>query len=282
VRAETTFRMAGGDNPLIITPVRVNGRGPYDFIVDTGAGTSLLDPDLARCLGIQPKETRHGAGIAGPVTVSLAQVDSLEMGLARREQMTVALTEELKRIGAAIGARVDGNVGYDFLSRYRLTLDYRANRLTLESADETPEETPDRGISASASIDFTLAHPAKPLILLPVKVNGRGPYPFVLDTGASATVLEPALAAELGITLKPSEAVTGAGGTMETMAGEASSVEVAGARQETVGVISADFLAMLSRITGAAMRGVLGYNFLRPYVVTIDYPASMLVLKSAT
>ena len=40
--AETSFRLVGGENPLIIVPASVNDRGPYEFILDTGAGTSLL------------------------------------------------------------------------------------------------------------------------------------------------------------------------------------------------------------------------------------------------
>ena len=40
---------------------------------------------------------------------------------------------------------------------------------------------------------------ATPLLLVPVLVKGKGPYDFVLDTGASATLLAPTLAEHLGL-----------------------------------------------------------------------------------
>ena len=39
------------------------------------------------------------------------------------------------------------------------------------------------------------------LILVPVMVNGSGPYDFVLDTGTSMTLIDPKLAAQLSITV---------------------------------------------------------------------------------
>ena len=42
--AKVKFRLAGGAQPLILLPVQVNGDGPFKFILDTGAGTSLLRP----------------------------------------------------------------------------------------------------------------------------------------------------------------------------------------------------------------------------------------------
>ena len=46
--AKAKFRLAGGAQPLILLPVEVNGQGPFEFILDTGAGTSLLSSELAK------------------------------------------------------------------------------------------------------------------------------------------------------------------------------------------------------------------------------------------
>ena len=42
-----TFRLAGGKQPLILLPVFVDGRGPYSFVLDTGAGPTLVSNELA-------------------------------------------------------------------------------------------------------------------------------------------------------------------------------------------------------------------------------------------
>ena len=47
------FRLAGGVQPLILLPVEVNGEGPFEFILDTGAGTSLLSAELGKKLAQQ-------------------------------------------------------------------------------------------------------------------------------------------------------------------------------------------------------------------------------------
>ena len=39
---------------LVIAPVSINGRGPFDFVVDTGTNTTLIDPKLAAQTGMQP------------------------------------------------------------------------------------------------------------------------------------------------------------------------------------------------------------------------------------
>src|SRR6184192_3467173 len=84
--AEIKFRLAGGAQPLILVPVHVNDRGPFDFILDTGAGTSLLASDLAKELELKTIGSKEGQSAGGKVSVSLAKVDSLA---ARSEERRV-------------------------------------------------------------------------------------------------------------------------------------------------------------------------------------------------
>ena len=50
--ARVSFRVLGGAQPLLVVPVQVNERGPFAFILDSGAGTTLLTPALAKSLGV--------------------------------------------------------------------------------------------------------------------------------------------------------------------------------------------------------------------------------------
>src|SRR5258708_6048524 len=43
-------------------------------------------------------------------------------------------------------------------------------------------------------------------IVVPVMINGQGPFRFIVDTGASHSVVSPALAAKLGLTPTPQTA----------------------------------------------------------------------------
>jgi predicted aspartyl protease len=276
--AEVGFRLAGAENPLILVPTQVNGRGPYEFILDTGAGMSLLAPRLATELGIVATGSREGRGAVGSVQVAMARADSLAIGEARSGPLPVGITAEVDRIGAAVGHRIDGDIGYDFLKAFRLTLDYQ--RRVARLAQGRYEVAGAAG-SAHAEVPFRLAGPVKPLVLVEAFVNGRGPHTFVLDTGASATVLSPGLAAALRIETVAAQPMTGAGGILQATLGRVGSLTVGNAALEDVAVMVADFLDELGRAVGTPLEGVLGYNFLRHFRVTLDYPAGTLWLMKA-
>lgn len=276
--AEVGFRLAGAENPLILVPTQVNERGPYEFILDTGAGLSLLAPRLATELGIVATGSREGRGAAGGVQVAMARASSLAIGEARCGPLPVGITAEVDRIGAAIGHRIDGDIGYDFLKAFRLTLDYQ--RRVARLAQGRYEVEGSAG-SDYTEVPFRLAGPVKPLVLVEAFVNGRGPHTFVLDTGASATVLSPALAVALRIETVAAEPMTGAGGMLQATLGRVGSLTVGNAALENITVMVAHFIAGLGREVGVPLQGVLGYNFLRHFRVTLDYPAGMLWLMKA-
>lgn len=277
--AEVGFRLAGAENPLILVATQVNGRGPYEFILDTGAGMSLLAPRLAAELGIVPSGSREGRGAAGAVQVSMARVDSLAIGEARSGTMPVGITAEVDRIGEAVGHRIDGDIGYDFLKAFRLTLDYQRRVVRLaHSGHPGGHEVVGAGAVAHAEVPFRLAGPVKPLVLVPAFVNGRGPYEFVLDTGASATVLSPELASVLRLETTAAEPMTGAGGMLQATLGRVGSLTVGNAALQDVAVMVAGFLGELGRVVGTPLDGILGYNFLRQFRVTLDYPSGTLWL----
>jgi predicted aspartyl protease len=272
---EVNFRLAGGAQPLILVPASVNGDGPHEFILDTGAGVSLLTPELAERVGVTITESKEGMGAGGRLAISLGVVESLSVGQARAENVQVAITSELHRIGAVIGASVDGNVGYSYLKDFRLTLDYQKLTLQLIQAEH---ETNEDSNSAHSEVKFKLAHPSKPLVLVPTFVNDEGPFIFALDTGASSTVLSSEVAQMLCIESTGIPQMTGAGGAMQGASGVVRSLAVGNARLENLAVATADFLAMLSQIVKTKLDGIIGYNFLKEFKVTIDYPNETLHL----
>lgn len=271
------FRLVGGRNPLILVPVQVDGMGPYQFILDTGASHCLLSPELAETLGVRPEIEEQAMGAGGAVTLAFAQVASLAVGSTRRSNLQVAITGELRRIEEAIGCRVDGDLGFSFLKDFSLTIDYEARTLCFASLSETGNGSP-----SAHSIPFKLAAEHKPLILAQVVVNDQGPFQFAVDTGASKTMLSSELAAKLAIEITEVGPATGGGGQIKIFAGRANSLAVGNAvvRDHAIGV--GEFLTMLSASIGAPLDGIVGHNFLNQFRVTIDYPRSVLELVPAT
>ena len=269
------FRLAGGAQPLLLVPTQVNEQGSFEFILDTGSGTSLCSPEVAQAVQIKGAGTKEGHTAGGKVSVQLACVDSLSVGSAKVRGLQVAITD-LRHIGRAVGAKIDGDIGYNFLKRFCLTINYRDSWITLEPSSAKAAAA--QKASGQTEIKLRLASPTKPLILVDAHVNGRGPFQFAIDTGTSTTAISEELAADLHLERSSMPPVTTGGASIEVAASKLQSLRVGGTSQQDVSVIIGDFLKILSQVIGTKLDGIIGYNFLEQYQVVIDYPNEVLRL----
>jgi predicted aspartyl protease len=268
------FRLASGAQPLILLPVQVNGDGPFEFILDTGAGTSLLSSDLAKKLKIKIISTKEGQSAGGKISVSLAKVDSLAVGQAKLDDVDVGIVD-LTHIGNTIGTKIDGDVGYNFLKHFRITIDYHDCEIRLDE----PRRIQRLGRSSKAEVPMRLASLAKPLLLVNVHANGHGPFQFAIDTGTSTTAIAPELAQQLGLKSSPVGPLTTGGAQVNVTAGTLESFKVGRAGVDDLVVVAADFFGTLSQAVGAKLDGIVGYNFLRNFRVVMDYPSEKFRLE---
>ena len=134
VPGEIAFELAGPGGAVIVVPVRINGEGPFDFVVDTGATFTCVDQELAEKLQLpeQPGSVGFGAGIGGSGTVRIVEIDTLEVGTARAEE-TMAAVIDLSSIKES-GIVVRGLIGLNFLKAYRVTFDFERNVLRLDQS----------------------------------------------------------------------------------------------------------------------------------------------------
>lgn len=266
MRTQIPFRLVGGDQPLIVVAARVQGFEPVQCALDTGASHCMLMPDIAATLGVRADNVREAAGAGGPIEVRIGFADSIALGEAVAYDVPLVITDELKHIGAKIGYPLEGIIGHSFLGSYRLTLDYREQTLDLASPEEAEDRRP-----AHADFEFQLAHPSKPLVMIPVRV-GRHSARFALDTGASVTVISPELAHRCDLETIDMPNLTGGGGTIAASAGVIRELAIAALKVARVRVAVADFLEVLSRAMGTQIDGILGTNVLREFRVMVDYP----------
>ena len=268
---KVSFRIAGEGQPLILLPVSVNETAPREFILDTGAGTTLLTPEFARELEVIITGNKEGQTAGGKVAAQLGRVDSLAVGGVLRRDLDIAMVD-LSPLSNAVGAQIHGDLGYNFLKHFRLTLDFRANELRLE--DSRPADY----FMALAQMPMRLAHASKPLILIEVYVEDRGPFNFAIDTGTSTSAISEDLARELNLATSPVGPVTTGGAPIQVSAAKLPSLRADQAEQRGLDVLVGGFLPMLSTVIGAKLDGIVGHNFLRCYKVVIDYPAATFTL----
>ena len=131
-------------NQLVFVEASVNGKGPFSFILDTGASVTVLRPETAEKLGLVEKKDepapkkRLRAGALMGEGATLLDVESIAVGkaTARKVQVAVLAAPQADVPLAKLGIAYDGILGYTFLSRFVLTLDYRAKTLKLVPAGD--------------------------------------------------------------------------------------------------------------------------------------------------
>src|ERR1700716_538340 len=77
---EVPFDLAAPNDAAIIVPVKINGHGPFKFILDTGATFTCIDQKLADQLKLPEYRGGFGVGVLMPTegNIKLVSVDTLE------------------------------------------------------------------------------------------------------------------------------------------------------------------------------------------------------------
>jgi hypothetical protein len=119
---------------LIAVPVMLDNTGPYDFVVDTGAQITTIDPRLAEELHPKPLGTTHVTGVGTYSRASYAQLGSLEVGSYSVKDPLV-LVQNLGQVQQA-DPRIRGILGENFLEHFDLLIDYGYRLLCLDDTKQ--------------------------------------------------------------------------------------------------------------------------------------------------
>jgi hypothetical protein len=87
---------------------------------------------VAAALSVSLTEMPAITGAGGMLRASTGRARSVAVGSARVADLPVVVSE-LGPLSAAVGTRMDGILGYSYLCRFTVTIDYPASRLRLES-----------------------------------------------------------------------------------------------------------------------------------------------------
>ena len=152
--------------------VRIRGQGPYDFLVDTGAETTVLSTALAVRLGLPHGAQRNVMGVAGTRRVDTVALVGLSLGKRAVDNEATPLLD-----GADLGA--EGIVGLDGLQGQRVLLDFAAHRITFVSAAALQD--------GNFDIVVTARRRGGQLILTRARIDGVA-ADVVIDTGAETSI----------------------------------------------------------------------------------------------
>lgn len=125
--------------------------------------------------------------------------------------------------------------------------------------------------SESSAVSFSFE---EGIIFLKGNINGKGPYTFIFDTGATETVIVPPLAKELGLTLAR-------GGDRDQHTSSLKSIEVGNARifDLPIYVFDPPQALSLKLNSGINYHGILGYSFISKFLTTINYAQKTILFE---
>ena len=118
---------------LVIIPVYINDKGPFNFILDTGVGPMIIsDPSLTDSLNIKDLRTIKISGLGKGGEIEAYVTTSLEarIGKATLEHIpTAVLKEDLFRLSSYVGMPIHGLLGYHFFKSFIVELKYSNKRV---------------------------------------------------------------------------------------------------------------------------------------------------------
>ena len=162
--------------------VHLNGRGPYRFVVDSGADTSAVGLRIARDLELPLGKPAILNGMTSRDVVDRVKVASLTMGPSTVHNLEVPALREIDLGG-------DGLVGIDALVRQRLMMDFENKTIKVEDASVPIRYSP-------GDIVITAKRQRGQLILTQVRTGGIK-MDAVIDTGSEVTIGNSLLKAKL-------------------------------------------------------------------------------------
>ncbi len=276
---EIPFRLVEN---VVWLQVRLNNSRPLNFVLDTAASTDAVNRRVAEELNLPLVEVgpRANAGAGDGVTrVAFAPNVQISLGDGNYVNPLVGAVP-LDSVSRAFGEPLDGGLGYDFLRRWVVTIDYQQHKLVLHSNATFDYEGSGRTIPLRVSF-------GAPIITGTLVLDGKEHTgDFIIDapfrgslTLATAFIAENGLPDAMRVSgrrLLETE-LQGVAGTSKNAIGRVSAFRLAGMTFESP-------IAVFANATGGTfarrgIAGIIGAEILHHFRVTLDYLHDQLILE---
>ncbi|MBB2146244.1 peptide-binding protein [Pedobacter sp. LMG 31464] len=265
---------------LIIIPIYINGKGPFNFILDTGVNPLVItDPILKDSLSIM--ETRsvkiNGFGGGDEIDAFLTNNIHVKVGDASIESIsTVIFKQDFFNLSGYVGKKVYGLIGYSFFNSFLVKINYvqkkiqfsvnngktkiRGEKIPLEFFDNKPYinikvETPQTGlINAKVIVDCGASH----ALSLEAFNNSNFPVP------------SPNIYGNLGV---------GLSGEISGYIGRVTNLEIGRFKFKDVLTNFPKYSEVVTKIRVKERNGNLGSDILNRFHVIFDYKNANMYLE---
>jgi len=177
-QSEIKFRLV--HDTVVVISLTANDQGPFDFVLDTGTNTTIVDSSLAKRLSLAAQDRIQLSTLRGTETVIRSSMRTLAAGAVHAENLEV-LVQDLSEL-RSVDSHIQGIVGQNFLSHFNYLLDYRKHALQVELATEIRDTIQGDPVRVEVSDN-------KMLVASNVQSRGDAKLRLLLDSGANMVTL---------------------------------------------------------------------------------------------
>jgi predicted aspartyl protease len=262
------------DRPVIRLKVNKNEE-PLKFVLDTGSGISVISKETAEKLNIKPI-TRGGLARAiggdGKFEIVYGFLRSVDIGNVQIKSVPVYIREFHSN-----DEKIDGYIGLSLISKFLTTIDYGDLTFSLVRKDIADEQN----VVENKSLFLPLRLTSSGFLSGEVQLEGvENPLNFIVDTGASISVISAEVASLSGISRfvrnEKMRVIGAAGITEDVPSFLLPRITFGNNSRESITAIALD-LDIINEASGFTQAGILGGNFLKNYRLTFDFKNSKVI-----
>ena len=226
-RTTTTDEVAHGKDKIdrMTVDVSVGGKGPYQFLVDTGAERTVISRQLAQLLNLESGRTATLHSVIGVNPVNTVFIPHL-----RVSNSMISVVDAPALEAANIGA--DGMLGIDSLRSQRVMFDFKAQTMSI-----TPASVPIAKMDGDTIVVRARTRSGR-LIFTHARIDGQK-VTVIIDTGSQVTIGNMALQRRL---MRSNMWASPISTTIESVTGEKLPARVAKVKALVLGDVRLDDL----------------------------------------
>ncbi len=265
---------------LIIIPIYINDKGPFNFILDTGVGPLVVtDPKILSSVDMKDARTikLSGLGKGQEVEAYVTNALKVDVGKASMEHIPAAvLKEDIFNLSNFVGVHIHGLIGYYVFNSFVVKVKYSARKIILYK--------PGAPLKIKGEpVDISM-HLNKPYIQVSLSTPAIGTINarLLIDSGASNSLsLEsykgkafPQSAQRI-----PANLGMGFSGLISGTIGRVTSIGIGPYELKDVIAGYPDFSEVAAKALETGRNGSMGADLLRHFDVTFDYRNLKMYLK---
>jgi len=263
---------------MVIIRLTINGKGPFNFVMDTGVGLMLItDPKLVDSINVENKRTIKIAGLGQGEAYEAYVTSALKVdipGLVSYDVAAAILKTDHFGLSNFAGIPIHGLLGYEFFNNLAVKVDFTDSTLTVSKPKDM------KFFNKSNKVPLIIED-RKPYIMSKITFpdGGKSNNKLIFDLGAGHPLSLENIIKKRGLPKKFIAANLGVGltGPIEGFISRVSEVDIG--KYKIKDVITS--FPNDDTLTRSIERrdGNLGIRILKRFTMIIDYPDSALYLK---